>query len=108
MDVLRRADFALDALDELVELLERVGVAERQHREPVPNGAELARQVAAHAHRRGVGVGQLGMGAFELLEFAHQGVEFEIGDLGRILDVVLEIMIFELPAQLLDSFGYHI
>ena len=107
-DVLRRADFALDALDELVELLERVGVAERQHREPVPNGAELARQVAAHAHRRGVGVGQLGMGAFELLEFAHQGVEFEIGDLGRILDVVLEIMIFELPAQLLDSFGYHI
>ena len=79
--VIRRADLALDALDELVELVERVGVAQRAHRIAVAHGAELACEVAAHALRRRVGIGELGMRRLQLLELAHHGVELEVADL---------------------------
>ena len=51
-DVVRRAGFALDAVEKLVQLLERVGVAQREHRVAVADGAELGRQVTAYAYRR--------------------------------------------------------
>ena len=106
-DELRRTDLAFDAVDELVQLVERIGVSEREHRKAVAHGAEFRRQIAAHALRGRIGIGAFGVGAFEVLKLAHHRVELEIGDLGRILHVVLEIVVFELAAQLLDSLLEH-
>lgn len=107
-DELRPPDLLLDAADELVQFVERVGVAQREHREAVCDACELGRQIAAYACRGGVGVGVLGVCALQLLQFAHQGVEFEIGDFGCVVDVIFTVMIFELPSQLLDSVADHI
>ena len=106
-DVVRGPGFALDAADELVQFVQRVGVAQRQHRVAVLHGPELGRQVASHAHRRRVGVGVFGVCALQILEFAHHCVELEIRNLGGVFDVIFEVMQFELPAQLFDPFAYH-
>ena len=106
-DEIRRSDLAFDAFDEFVEFVGRVGVSEREHRVAVAHGGEFRGEVAADAHRRGVGVGIFGMSAFQVLEFAHHRVELEVRDFGCVFDVVFEIMQFELAAQLLDSFAYH-
>ena len=107
-DVLRRPGFPLDAVDELVQFVQRIGIAQRAHRETVFHRNELGRQVAAHPHRRGIGIGELGMLRLEILQFAHERIELEIGDFGRIVDVIPMIVIFQLPAQLLDSFAYSV
>lgn len=86
------------------QLVERIGVAQRQHREAVPHAAELRGDVAAHAHGGGVGVGVFGMGRFEILQFAQQAIEFEISDFGCVFDVVFTVMAVELPAQLAYAF----
>ena len=106
-DVVRGPGFALDAADELVQFVQRVGVAQRQHRVAVLHGPELGRQVASHAHRRRVGVGVFGVCALQILKFAHHRVELEIRNLRGVFDVIFEVMQFELPAQLLDPFAYH-
>ena len=105
--VVRRACLAFDASEELVQLVERVGVAQREHGVAVAHGAELGPEVAAHAQRGRRGVGVFGMFAFELLEFAHHRVEVEIGDFGRVFDIVFMVVVVELPAQLLDPLAYH-
>ena len=105
--VVRGAGLAFDAGDEFVQFVQRVGVAQRQHRVAVPDGLELRREVAADPHRRGIGIGEFGMRAFQFLKFAHHRVEFEVRDFGGVFDVILEVMQFELTAQLLDSFAYH-
>ena len=105
--VVRGPGFALDAADELVQFVQRVGVAQRQHRVAVLHGPELGRQVASHAHRRRVGVGVFGVCALQILKFAHHRVELEIRNLRGVFDVIFEVMQFELPAQLLDPFAYH-
>ena len=105
--VVRGAGLAFDAGDEFVQFVQRVGVAQRQHRVAVPDGPELRREVAADPHRRRIGIGEFGMRAFQLLKLAHHRVEFEVRDFGGVFDVILEIMQFELTAQLLDSFAYH-
>ena len=106
-DVVRGPGFAFDAADELVQFVQRVGVAQRQHRVAVLHGPELGRQVASHAHRRRVGVGVFGVCALQILKFAHHRVELEIRNLRGVFDVIFEVMQFELPAQLLDPFAYH-
>ena len=106
-DVVRGAGLALDAGDELVQFVQRVGVAQREHCIAVLHGLELRREVAPDPHRRGIGVFEFGMRAFQLLKLAHHRVEFEIRNLGCVLDVIFEIMQFELTAQLLNSFAYH-
>ena len=98
----------LDAVDELVQLVERVGVAQREHREAVADGPKVGGQVAAHAHRRRVGVGILGILPLEVDELAHHRVELEVGDFGGVFDVIFIVVAVELPAELLDSFlGCH-
>ena len=72
------------------------------------HGAELRGDIAADARRRRIGVGELGMRLLELLQLAHQAVELEVRNLGRVVDIVTAIMVFELPAQLLDSTADHI
>ncbi len=106
-DELRGTRLAFDAFDEFVQFVERVGVAQRLHGEAVAHGAELRRRVAAHAHRRRRGVGELGMRRLQILQFAHQRVELEVGDLGGVLDVVFAVVVLEPSAQLLDPLLYH-
>ena len=106
-NVLRRPALALDTLQKLVELVERIGIAQRQHGITVLDGGELGGNVAADAGRRRIGVGELGMRGLQLLQLAHHAVEIEIRNLGRVFDVVLMIVEFELPAQLLDSSADH-
>ena len=77
-DKLRLADLLLHAVDPLVQLFERVGVAERQHGKGVLDTAELVRDVAAYACRRGVGVGHLGVCRLEVLKFTQKGVELVV------------------------------
>ncbi len=68
---------------------------------------ELSCQVAAHACRGRIRVGEFGMCLFQLLQFAHERVELEIGNLGRIVDIITMVMVFQLLAQRFDSFAYH-
>ena len=88
------------------QLVERIGIAQRQHREAVPHAAELRGDVAAHAHGGGVGVGVFGVRRFEFLQLAQQAVEFEIRDFRRVFDVVFSVMIVELRAQFAYAFEY--
>jgi len=64
-----------------MQFVERIGVAERKHREPVLYAPELRRDVAPDTHRGRIGVGQFGVRPFQILQFAHHRVEFEVGDL---------------------------
>ena len=106
-DVVRGPGLALDAREELVEFVERIGVSEREHGVAVADGRELSAEVASDAYRGGVRIGIFGVRAFEVLQLPHQGVEFEIGDLGSVFDVIFVIVQFELPTQLFDPFAYH-
>ena len=51
-DEFRGARLLLDPLDELVQLVRRIGVAERKHRKPVLHASELRGDVASDAYRR--------------------------------------------------------
>ena len=105
-DEFRFAHLLFDPFDEFVQLVERIGIAQRQHREAVPHAAELRGDVAAHAHGGGVGVGVFGVRRFEFLQLAQQAVEFEIRDFRRVFDVVFSVMIVELRAQFAYAFEY--
>ena len=106
-DELRRPGLLFDAGDEFMQFVERIGVAERKHREPVLYAPELRRDVAPDTHRGRIGVGQFGVRPFQILQFAHHRVEFEVGDLRGVFDVISEVMVLELPPQLFDSLAYH-
>ena len=103
-DVIRFAGLALDAGDEVVELLQGVGIPERKHRIAVPHGFELRREVAAHAPRGRCVVVPFGMVSLQRLKFVHQRVEFLIADFGCILDVIIIIVTVELATQPVDAF----
>ena len=66
-DELRLSHLLFDAFDEFVQFVERIGVSQRQHRKAVPHAAELRRDVAAHTHGGGVGIGVFGVRRFQLL-----------------------------------------
>ena len=51
-DEFRGTRLLLDPLDELVQLVRRIGVAERKHRKPVLHASELRGDVASDAYRR--------------------------------------------------------
>ena len=106
-DELRWPCLLFDAGDEFMQFVERIGVAERKHREPVLYAPELRRDVAPDTHRGRIGVGQFGVRPFQILQFAHHRVEFEVGDLRGVFDVISEVMVLELPPQLFDSLAYH-
>jgi hypothetical protein len=97
-DQLRFARFALDAGDEFVQLVERIGVAQREHREAVFHAPELGGRVAAHPQRRRRGVGPFGMLGLQPLQLAHQGVELEIGYFGVVFNVIFVVVVVEFTA----------
>ena len=62
--------------------------------------AELRCDVAAHALGGRVGVEQLGVERFEILQFAQKHVEAVVFDLRRIFDIILVIVVIEFGSQL--------
>ena len=92
-DKLRFALLLLDALDELVQTLNRVGVRQREHRVAVLHILKLRGLVAAHSHRWRVLVGILGVSLLQLDKTLHHLVELEIGNLGCILHIIFAIMV---------------
>ena len=108
-DQLGLAHLLFDAVDEFVQFVKRVGVAQREHRKTVADAPEFRREVAAHADRGRIGVGILGILPFEVDELAHHRVEFEVGDFGSVFDVVFVVVAVELQAELGDScLGCHL
>ena len=76
-DELRLSELFLDASDEFVQLVERIGIAQRKHRKAVFDALEFGCEIAADAGRRGVRVGVFRMCRLQFLQLAHQDVEFD-------------------------------
>ncbi len=91
------------ALVKVEELLFGVGVGEAAHGEGVGNGVEVAERLAADALGGGAGIGPLGVGVFEGLEFGEERVVFAVGNLGPSFDVVEMVVTFEGTAEVVDS-----
>ena len=94
-DELRLSELFLDASDEFVQLVERIGVTQRKHRKAVLDALEFGREIASDAGRRGVRVGVFRMCRLQLLQFAHQDVEFPIGYFRPVFDVVFMVVVVE-------------
>ena len=104
-----RTDGLADALVELKEFLARVRVAERKHRPAVRDLDEIrsgrsGRQVAADMPRGAVLRGEFRVHFLESLEFAHQQVEFKIGDGGCVQHIIVVVVPFEFPLEEFDPF----
>ena len=91
-DELRLSELFLDASDEFVQLVERIGIAQRKHRIFVLHLDKVLVDVAAHAHARRSGIEMFRMPGFQILQFPHQLVELLIGDDGRIQYIVVVVM----------------
>ncbi|OQA27809.1 MAG: hypothetical protein BWY59_00991 [Verrucomicrobia bacterium ADurb.Bin345] len=87
---------------ELAQLVERVRVVERHHRDRVAHGREFLQRFAADALGGGVGRDERGELRFEVLEFAVEAVVFAVGNFRPGLDVVQAVVAVELLAELLD------
>ena len=68
--VFHRFHLLADANIEFVQLVERIGIRQRQHRITVFHGAKLIGRIAADAMRRRIGIVELRVGFFELLQLA--------------------------------------
>ena len=89
---------------ELAEFVFGVGIVEAEHRRQVARRFEAFQRPAAHALRRRAGIGELGMGGFELTKLAHEPVELRIGDHRRVVNVIPFFVVADLLAQSLDAF----
>ena len=86
---------------EFAQLLEAVGVVQRDHRHRMGHALELAGGFGAHPPGWRIGGRQCRMPSFQILQLAQQAVEFRVGDFGRGL-VVIEVAV---PFQLLLEKG---
>ena len=77
-------------------------VVEREHGAGVRNLGKSFFGLAAYALRGRVGSDQLRVLGFELLELAHQGVEFGVGDLGGVEAVIEVFVVTDGLAEFLD------
>ncbi len=73
---------------ELTQLLFGVRVVETEHRLGVLDGLEAGGRAAADALGRRIGRDEIGVLGFEALELLHERVEFGVGQLGIVEDVV--------------------
>ena len=64
---------------------------------------ESVGKVGAYALRGRIGVGHIGVFAFELLQLFHEHVEIPVGDFGSVEHVVVIIVAVELVAQIEDA-----
>ena len=82
-----------------------IGVLDRQHRQPVPDGGEFGHGLAADPLRRAVGRDEVGVLRLEGLELRDEPVVLEVADLRRRLDVVLAVVPPDLVAEPGDRLG---
>ena len=101
LDRVRLEPFA-DARVPLLELFERVGVLDREHRRVVRRRRKLGVRLASDARRRRVGARELRVLLLERLQLAHQLVEVVVRDLGRSVDVVEPLVAPDLGAEGFD------
>ena len=72
------------------------------HRHEVFGWGEFFERLPSHTPGRGILGGELRVLVFELLEFAKQGIELLIGNLGRGVLVIELIVTLEFRAKTLD------
>ena len=101
-NILNLSHFALDTLEKFVQLLDRIGIAEREHRIAMLNRTKFGRQVATYATRRRIGIVKFGVLGFEALQLVHTLVELVVAHLGGIVDIIFSVMVVEPAAQLFD------
>lgn len=94
-DELRLSELFLDASDEFVQLVERIGVTQRKHRKAMFDALEFGCEIAADAGRRGVRVGVFRMCRLQFLKLTHHNVEFTVGYFRTVFDVVFMVVVVE-------------
>ena len=87
------------ALVELADLVLVVAVLDAHHRAAVDDGGEALDGLLADPLRRRFGRHEVGEAGLEVAELAHEAVELRVGDLGVVVDVVLALVVEDLPAQ---------
>ena len=90
-------------LIESLQLFLAHGVDQAEHGHPVADGSQLRLGHRSHALGGGVGRDELGVPGFQGLQLPHEGVVFGIGDGGAVVDVVTDVVLVDLPAQLFDT-----
>ena len=88
----------------LAQLVGVVGVVDRQHRDAVPDGAELVDRRPADPLGRAVGGDQLGVFGLDLLQFFEEPVELPVGDFRNGVHVVLVVVVVDLLPELRGTF----
>lgn len=96
------AEEVADALVEGAELGFVEGVVEAEHRGGVGEFDEAFAGGSTDALGGGVGGDERGVGLFEGLELAHEGVVLGVGELGLIEDVIEVFVVAEILAELLN------
>ena len=91
------------ALVEGAEIVLVVGVVETEHRRDVLDGGKAVGRTAGHALRRRVGRHEVRILRLELLQFVEKAIEFRVGNLRAVVDVVLLFVMPNLRAQLVQA-----
>jgi hypothetical protein len=95
-----RACALADALVEGAELLFVVGVVETEHRLQMLDGRKPLRRAPGHPPRRRIGRDEVGILRFERFQFVEQPVEFRVGNLRIVVDVVTLFVVPDGLAQI--------
>ena len=95
----------MEAFEEVADLCLLEDVVDGEHGDEVLALLEAFEGGAADALGGGVGVGEVGVGLFEVLEFAEEAVVFGVGDFGLGLVVVEAVVTLEFLAEGGDAGG---
>ena len=87
---------ATDPAHEIVDLLIREGVPQRQHRHRMPNFSEFFRGLRADGGACLSGAGKIRKAGLDRLEAAPEGIVFRIRDLGCVLSVIEPVCLRDL------------
>ena len=83
-----------------------IGVAQRQHRVFMFHLREVLVQVTAHTYAGRIAVVVFRMSGLQVLQFAHQLVEFLVADDRCVQDIILVVVKMQLFTQLVYSFYF--
>ena len=73
------------------QTVERIGISEGEHREPVGHRLKTATKVTTNALRGRIGVEELGMRSLKILELAQERIILKVAHLGEGLDIVFVV-----------------